>query len=283
MNALKPHFNFNKRERNGIFFLIILIISVQIAYFYIDFSSGISPILKNEISKTTQKQTKNKEEIKKYKIFPFNPNYLTDFKGYQLGLSVKEIDRLLAFRATGKYMNSAKEFQTVTRISDSLFEVIAPSLKFPDWVNRQSNKAMESTVKKSYKKLDINLVNESDFESVNGIGTKLAKRIVDYRAKLQGFTSNDQVYEVWNIDKEVVDKVLQKYHVIEIPQIKKLNVNTATFKEILKIPYMDYELTKKIVNYREEVAEIQSIEELKKIEGFPLNKFSRIALYLDAK
>lgn len=283
MKIFKSHFNFNKRERNGIFFLIILIILVQIAYFYIDFSSGISPILKNEISKITQKQTKNKEDIKKYKIFPFNPNYLTDFKGYQLGLSVKEIDRLLAFRATGKYMNSAKEFQTVTRISDSLFAVIAPSLKFPDWVNNQSNKTRENTVNTTNKKLDINVVNESDFETVNGIGAKLAKRIVDYRAKLQGFTSNDQVYEVWNIDKEVVDRVLQKYHVIEIPQIKKLNVNTATFKEILKTPYMDYELTKKIVNYREEVAEIQSIEELKKIEGFPLNKFSRIALYLDAK
>jgi DNA uptake protein ComE-like DNA-binding protein len=60
-------------------------------------------------------------------------------------------------------------------------------------------------------------------------------------------------------------------------------VNTATFKEVLVIVYLDYELTKKIFNYKNQVAEIQSIEELKKIDGFPLERFSRIALYLEAK
>jgi DNA uptake protein ComE-like DNA-binding protein len=52
---------------------------------------------------------------------------------------------------------------------------------------------------------------------------------------------------------------------------------------VLALVYLDYELTKKIFNYKNQVAEIQSIEELKKIDGFPLEKFSRIALYLEAK
>ena len=67
------------------------------------------------------------------------------------------------------------------------------------------------------------------------------------------------------------------------PVIEKINVNTATFKEVLHLPYIDYELTKRIFNYRDEVAEIQSLEELKNIEGFPLELFDRIAVYLDAK
>jgi len=100
---------------------------------------------------------------------------------------------------------------------------------------------------------------------------------------LQGFSFNNQLYEVWNLDKEIVDKVLQYFEVVESPIIQKINVNEATFKEILAIVYIDYELTKKIVNYRVEVAEIQNIEELKKIEGFPLEKFDRIALYLAAQ
>ncbi len=67
------------------------------------------------------------------------------------------------------------------------------------------------------------------------------------------------------------------------PIIKKINVNTATFKEVLRIVYVDYQLCKKIFNYRDEVAELQSIEELKNIEGFPLGQFEKIILYLDAK
>ena len=55
------------------------------------------------------------------------------------------------------------------------------------------------------------------------------------------------------------------------------------FKEVLSIVYIDYELTKKIFEYRDEVAELQSLEELKQIDGFPLEKFDRIALYLEAK
>mgnify|MGYP000099997965 CR=1 FL=1 len=64
---------------------------------------------------------------------------------------------------------------------------------------------------------------------------------------------------------------------MSLPKIKKLNINRATFKQVLSIVYIDYELTKKILNYRDEVAEIQSLEELKKIDGFPLDKFNRIA------
>ncbi|HCE53567.1 MAG TPA: hypothetical protein DER05_00610 [Lutibacter sp.] len=111
----------------------------------------------------------------------------------------------------------------------------------------------------------------------------MAKRIIDYRIKLQGFSFNDQIFEVWALDKEVAEKVLLYFEVTKQPTIQKINVNTATFKEVLAIVYLDYELTKKIFNYKNQVAEIQSIEELKKIDGFPLERFSRIALYLEAK
>ena len=60
-------------------------------------------------------------------------------------------------------------------------------------------------------------------------------------------------------------------------------MNTATFKQVLKNPYIDYELCKKIFDYREEVAELQQISELRNIKDFPLDKYERIVLYLEAK
>ena len=47
--------------------------------------------------------------------------------------------------------------------------------------------------------------------------------------------------------------------------------------------YIDYNLCKKIFELRDEIAELQSLEELKNIEGFPLDKFDRIILYLVAE
>ena len=127
------------------------------------------------------------------------------------------------------------------------------------------------------------MVTADDLRIVNGIGEKLSKRIIDYREKLQGFTYSSQLYEVWNLNKEIVDELLLSFQVLTPPIIEKININDATFKQVLKIVYVDYELTKSIFNYRDEVAEIQNIEELKKIEGFPLENFDRIALYLEAK
>ena len=79
-------------------------------------------------------------EDKKFKIYTFNPNYISDFKGYQLGMKTKEIDRLLAHRNKRLFVNSAKEFQSVTKVSDSVLQKIAPYFKFPDWVNSSQNK-----------------------------------------------------------------------------------------------------------------------------------------------
>ncbi len=81
----------------------------------------------------------------------------------------------------------------------------------------------------------------------------------------------------------MANKVLDVFKVIEKPIVKKVNINTIEFKELLKNPYIDYELCKKIFNYRDEVAELQNISELKNIKGFPVDKYDRIVLYLLAE
>lgn len=290
MNRLKSHFRYNRSQRNGIFFLLLFIVFLQCIYFFADFSSEENTAVSQTEILAFQKEMDSLKNVaqEKYipKIYPFNPNFITDFKGQQLGMSINEIDKLLAFRAQGKFINSTKQFQEITGINDSLLAVISPNFKFPDWIKSGKNTEKQysnSKIDNSIVKKDINAASEEDLRIVNGIGEKLAKRIIDYRTKLQGFSFNDQIFEVWALDKEVADKVLQYFEVTKPPTIQKINVNTATFKEVLAIVYLDYELTKKIFNYKNQVAEIQSIEELKKIDGFPLEKFNRIALYLEAK
>ena len=234
-------------------------------------------------------------ENRKPKIYPFNPNYISDYKGEQLGMSLEEIDRLLAFRKANKFVNSKKEFQNITKVSDSLLNKIAPYFKFPDWAvkrNQQNSKygVSSSAVDKSYKKkpiklssTDINKATVEDFKTINGIGPAFSERIIKYRSKLQGFSFKGQLYEVWGLEKEVADKVLSIFRIVEKPAIQKVNVNTVSFKELLKNPYIDYELCKSIFNYRDEVAELQNISELKNIKDFPLDKYERIVLYLVAE
>jgi len=289
MNKFKSHFWYNKSQRNGIFFLAIIIIILQLIYFFVDFTEEDKTDLNSEEVIRFQQEIDSLKVIelenRKPKIFPFNPSFITDFKGYQLGMSTEEIDRLLKHRADGNYINSIKEFQQVTKISDSLLNEISPYFKFPDWVTKKVNEKFTNvkTPKTISAKVGINTATAEVLSAINGISPVLGKRIVNYRNKLGGFSLNEQLYEVYGLDRLVADKVLERFVVIKKPTIKKINVNDATFKEVLSIIYIDYQLTQKIFDYRDEVAEIQSLEDLKKIDGFPLEKFGRIALYLQAK
>lgn len=286
MKYLKSHFRYNSRQRNGILFLVIVIIITQILYFLIDFNDNKPLVLTNSKINSLQakidslKSIKNKP--KKFVVRPFNPSFLSGYRAYKLGLNTDEIDKLLRFRKRGKYINSAKQFQFVTGVSDSLLATLKPLFKFPDWViakqkNKLKNKNSTITIK------DINTATAQDLVAIKGVGIKTANRIINYRNFIKGFSFKDQLYEVYYLDTIVADNILKKFKIFEKPKIKKLNINTATFKEILHLPYINYALTKKIMDYRDEVAEIKNLEELKKIEGFPLDKFNRIALYLKAE
>ncbi|MCF6222877.1 MAG: helix-hairpin-helix domain-containing protein [Flavobacteriaceae bacterium] len=292
MKFLKSHFWYNKSQRNGILLLILIIFILQLVYVFVDFSNN--DILNYDVSEIDRYQAqidslkKEQKEKSKAKIYRFNPNFLTDFKAYQLGLNVEEIDRLLAYRKTGKYVNSIQEFQKITGVNDSLLHAISPLFKFPEWVIAKQNaktspKSLSNNRKiANTKTKDLNLATINDLKTIDGIGEKLAKRIITYRKLLQGYTFNYQLYEVYYLKKEVADRILKQFSVLKVPIIKKLNINSATFKEILKLPYIDYELTKKIYNFKDELGVFTSIEDLKKIDSFPLDKYDRITLYLTA-
>ncbi len=229
----------------------------------------------------------------KIKITPFNPSFLSKSKGIRLGMSKQEINRLLAHKKAGKYINSATEFQEVTGISDRLLLKTKPLFKFPDWVVARNekqearNKSQDSLPKQddifNEEKQDLNTATAIELQQINGIGEKMAKRILTYREKLKGYSIDTQLREVWYLKPEVADRILEQFAILSAPKIKKININTAQFKEVLHLPYIDYELTKKIFEFRDEVAELQSLQELKKIDSFPIDKFERISLYLKAE
>jgi len=295
MNIFKSHFWYTKNQRNGILFLLIIIIFLQLIFHFknfdsqqlVDFSQPIITSYKKQLDSLKKKSSKKK----KFKIYPFNPNYISDYKGYQLGMNVDEIDRLLAHREQKLYVNSSKEFQTITKISDSLLQKISPFFKFPDWVqkknknkNNQQRYIPNSRINVSeITTEDINKATLKDFTAIEGVDEYISERIIKYRSKLQGFSFKEQLFEVWGLDELMANKILSTFSIKNKPIIKKVNINTASFKEVLSNPYIDYELCIQIFDYKDEVAELQSISEIKNIEGFPIKKYNRIVLYLLAE
>jgi len=60
----------------------------------------------------------------------------------------------------------------------------------------------------------------------------------------------------------------------------RINVNSADFKELLKHPYIDYNLAKAIVNYREQHGKYKRLEDLKKIQILNEQVYFKLSAYL---
>lgn len=289
---------FNKEQRIGLALLVFIIVLLQAIYFFISFSSGNDVEITEEERQwlaiqveidSLKNQVENEDS---YKVYPFNPNFITDFKGYNLGMSVAEIDRLLKFRKTGKFVNSAKEFQSVTKVSNSLLAKISPYFKFPDWVNNKkqsqnsyTNKEFVSLEKKPTKIIqqDLNMATKEDLIKIYGIGDGISDRILKFKESLGGFVSMDQMNDVWGLSPEVIAELNKHFKISSLSNAPKLDVNNASSKELSKFPYFKYALAKEIVTYRSMNGGIKSIEDLTKIKGFPVEKVKIIALYLDFK
>ena len=288
MDKIKSYFVFNSSQRNGILFLLLLVSGFAVINNYIDFTPENLLDTNSKEVLAVQKELDSIRtlltESNQPKIYPFNPNFITDFKGYKLGMSSEEIDRLLDYRKQNKWINSKEDFKKVTKVSDSFLDQISSYFKFPDWISNPKPKY--SDWRKGFKektfdqKIDLNSATQLELKKVNGIGEALSKRIIDYRDKLGGFTNDIQLYEVYGLDYQLTDKVRNDFTVKTPKEIIKMNLNKISASDIATVPGISFELAKRIWEFRILNEGIVDFIELKKIEGLTERKLQGIQLYL---
>lgn len=291
MNKLKSYFLFSREHRSGIFLLFVIIVFAQLGYYFLaDYFVSTKKNTEDKAWLMVQSEIdslKNIQFTKKDTIYPFNPNYITDYKGYKLGMTIQEIDRLHAYRKKGKFVNSAIEFQQITKVSNSFLSKISPYFKFPDWVKNKGTATSEKFHKflpKEKVKIiqkDINAATREELIAVYGIGEKLADKILLEKEKFGGFVSMEQFQFIWGISSEAIADLEKRFFVKSPEGIKKIAINDLSMKELAKFPYFNYALAKEIVVYRTMNSGIKEIADLTKIKGMPNEKIKIIALYLE--
>lgn len=262
------------RTQRVAFFLFLVLIGFQV---YLENTAPEEAIDILVFDAALQEQIDSaKLQKQQPRIFPFNPNYISLSKGYQLGLSLEEIERLHRYRDTGKFINSVTAFEQITQVTPSWLKQYSPYFKFPDWVTAEVEKRKKS---KTVEVKDLNTSTAADLTQVRGIGAVLSERIIKYRTRLQGFDELNQLYEVYGLDSLVVENVKRQFKIKTKPKRTKIPLAVVSLEALLRIPYLSKSEAKKIIGLRTRNQNL-TLKNLRSEPGFDSLKIERLALYL---
>jgi DNA uptake protein ComE-like DNA-binding protein len=129
--------------------------------------------------------------------------------------------------------------------------------------------------------VEINSADSAMLDGLKGIGPKLSVRIIRYRDLLGGFYRKEQLMEVYGMDSTRVMPLLS-HITVDTLLIRKIDVNRASFGELLRHPYLDINAVKAIMNYRKKSGLFHSIDEIKSVNVVGDSIYSIIRPYLVA-
>jgi len=136
-------------------------------------------------------------------------------------------------------------------------------------------------VRPARKKLEINSADSIALLDLTGIGPSFSRRIVKYREMLGGYFSLSQLAEVYGMDSLRLKGFITEIR-LDTSRLRKLNLNSATFKELLAHPYLDYDQVKAISRFRDRRGMLDSPGELWAAGVLPDSLWSKLSHYLVA-
>ncbi len=233
------------------------------------------------------KNTNNGFVNTKGELFEFDPNTLSPEGWKKLGLRDKTINTIQNYLNKGGRFKAPEDVKKIYGLFPNEYERIAPHIRISNnaTTNNETIYKPTNTTKsnsKTYRIIEINMADTSDFISLPGIGSKLAWRIVNFRDKLGGFYSINQIAETYGLPDSTFQKI-KSYLKLTDPNVKKININTASVDELKTHPYIRYQLARPIVAYREQHGLFSKPEDLKKIMIVTDEVFLKIAPYLQVQ
>lgn len=112
-------------------------------------------------------------------------------------------------------------------------------------------------------------------QRIPGIGPALARTIVAYRERLGGFLRVEQLREI-----DILPQGVEQWVRLDATPVRPLHINKATFKELVRHPYLNYEQVKVIVNRRQKYGPLRSWKELGVSPQFSERDFERLSPYV---
>lgn len=246
---------------------------------------------------------------RKLELFYFDPNTADSNQLMRLGLESWQIKNLLKYRSKGGVYRTKEDFAYVYGLTVKQYRRLTPYIQIAEEFRPASSlpevrqnyyyktraksndihtygnsssingkDSLQPTFSPKIKKGETILINTADttlLKTIPGIGSYFARQIANYRKRLGGFVSKEQILEIEYFPEEALD-----YISINKEEVIKLEINRLTLSQLRSHPYINYYQARAICDYRRLHGEIRSINDLKLMKEFSDLDLRRIKPYL---
>lgn len=228
--------------------------------------------------------------------FTIDPNTAAFDELIQAGFTRKQAFTCIKYRNSGGVFRYKHDIAKLYTVSAADYEKLQFHIDLPE---KSAQKATNATVatqkkfnksetnpyeKKTYEtkhitKQGLNSIDSAGLTKIPFIGAFRAQKIIEARKKWGGFYSMAQLKSLQSFDSTACANVA-KYCCIDTANIRRINLNTCTFKEIQQLPASSYYVAKNIFEYKKIVGTVQNSEELVKNNIVEQDKFEILKHYL---
>jgi DNA uptake protein ComE-like DNA-binding protein len=277
---------YDRRERRGTYVLSVMLVAFLLVRMVV-FRPGkipeeLPPLIVSENGRDAGTATENAEKAS-VSLFVFDPNTASQEELQSLGLSERQARTLVNYRNSGARFRRPEELGRVFGIDSATVAGLIPYIHItndyaatgksgpgvsPAGVSEVSVRgsayegsgrnasAVAVTENGGYSSrssvpapVDLNLCTAEELVSLPGIGPVLSVRIIRYRSLLGGFVESSQLKEVYGLDSTVV-RMIESRLTVTLDSVRPLHLDSVTFGDLARHPYLGYEAARRITRYR---------------------------------
>jgi competence protein ComEA len=267
-SSVKNYFTITKTEWNGLVVLVLLIISVMVApsvyeHYHqepeMNFSRLNKAVAQLKAAGVTEmandESMADKPVNNAAKLFNFDPNNLPAAKWQALGLATRQIKGIKNYEAKGGRFYTKADVRKMYTLTPQDYARLEPYIQISN---------VDSKVADHIIVVELNTADSAQLTQLKGIGPGFARRIIQYRTRLGGFHSKQQLKEIFGMD-DMHYRDVQAQFTVNVRKVKKLDVNAVELEDLKNFPYLSYKQANALVQYRKQHGNYESFDELRNI------------------
>lgn len=304
----KDFFYFTKSEKQGIIVLIILIGVVISIDFGLSMYRRAQPnivdhnfeekynrfmaSLKEQDSLrvaafSNQRAYTPKDYRKTVVLAPFDPNTTDSITFSAMGLPGWMAKNILRYRSKGGVFRKPEDFRKIYGLTDEQYTTLLPYIYISEKYQARDTirllsepiiqnadttrifKYPEGTI------VNLNQADTTELKKIPGIGSAIARRIVNYRNRLGGYHHISQLQEI-----DLIPDQLTRWFNIQTGETKRINLNKVGIERLKAHPYFNFYQAKVIVEHRKRKGNLKRLDQLAFYEEFTEIDLKKIEPYI---